>query len=131
LGQPTSWLWDFGDNTTSIEENPVHTYNLAGVYTVTLTCYRGLLEETKTKEEYIKINFVDSVTKYAYIFLYPVLATEDIAPPLDRLDLRTMYARGSANYLFIREGIRVLIPKHGLEEGSGFFRRQGPSLIFD
>ncbi|MFC2140882.1 PKD domain-containing protein [Acidobacteriota bacterium] len=30
-------LWDFGDGTTSTEQNPVHTYAAAGTYTVTLT----------------------------------------------------------------------------------------------
>ncbi len=35
--QGYSYLWDFGDNTTSIEENPTHTYNNAGTYQVSLT----------------------------------------------------------------------------------------------
>lgn len=36
-GQITSWIWDFGDGMTSIEEDPVHHYQDKGVYTVTLT----------------------------------------------------------------------------------------------
>jgi len=32
-----SWLWDFGDGTTSTEQNPVYTYEKSGVYTVSLT----------------------------------------------------------------------------------------------
>ena len=36
-GEVTSWLWDFGDGTTSTEQNPVHTYAQDGVhYVVTL-----------------------------------------------------------------------------------------------
>jgi hypothetical protein len=31
------WNWDFGDGKTSTEENPVHTYDGGGYYTVTLT----------------------------------------------------------------------------------------------
>jgi parallel beta-helix repeat protein len=34
---PVSWNWDFGDGTTSTEQNPVHKYANAGYYTVTLT----------------------------------------------------------------------------------------------
>ena len=34
---PTSWFWDFGDDTTSDEQNPTHTYTAVGIYTVTLT----------------------------------------------------------------------------------------------
>ncbi len=32
-----TWSWDFGDNTTSADQNPVHTYEAPGNYTVTLT----------------------------------------------------------------------------------------------
>jgi PKD repeat protein len=31
-----SWIWDFGDNSTSFEHNPVHTYTTNGTYTVSL-----------------------------------------------------------------------------------------------
>jgi len=36
---PTSWLWDFGDGTTSVLQNPVHTYQnvSSGFYLVCLT----------------------------------------------------------------------------------------------
>ena len=34
---PEEWLWDFGDGTTSDEQNPSHTYYTSGDYTVTLT----------------------------------------------------------------------------------------------
>ncbi|MGY3090453.1 PKD repeat protein [Hymenobacter sp. UYAg731] len=33
---PTSWLWTFGDGTTSTLQNPSHTYSTAGTYAVTL-----------------------------------------------------------------------------------------------
>ncbi len=36
-GDPVAYLWDFGDGTTSEVRNPVHTYEEAGEYTVTLT----------------------------------------------------------------------------------------------
>jgi hypothetical protein len=37
-GNPTQWLWDFGDGTpTSTQQNPVHAYSAAGTYVVTLT----------------------------------------------------------------------------------------------
>ena len=35
------WAWGFGDGTTSTEQNPVHTYNAVGPYTVTLTVTDG------------------------------------------------------------------------------------------
>ncbi len=33
---PTSWLWDFGDGSTSVLQNPVHQYTAPGSYTVKL-----------------------------------------------------------------------------------------------
>ncbi len=33
----TSWFWDFGDGTTSTQQNPVHTYPNGNAYTVSLT----------------------------------------------------------------------------------------------
>jgi PKD repeat protein len=34
---PTTWAWDFGDGSTSNQQNPTHTYLVAGSYTVSLT----------------------------------------------------------------------------------------------
>jgi len=36
MGEIESYLWDFGDNTTSTSQNPKHTYNLTGYYSVSL-----------------------------------------------------------------------------------------------
>ncbi len=38
-GKNTSWFWDFGDKTTSLVQNPVHTYASAATYKVTLTVF--------------------------------------------------------------------------------------------
>lgn len=35
-GRGSSFLWNFGDGTTSTQKNPIHTYNTGGIYTVTL-----------------------------------------------------------------------------------------------
>jgi PKD repeat protein len=37
IGSPTSYLWDFGDYTTSTDENPTRLYEAIGRYVVTLT----------------------------------------------------------------------------------------------
>jgi len=50
----TSWNWDFGDGETSIEQNPIHTYNSGGFYTVSLTVEDdNVNSDTETKEDYI------------------------------------------------------------------------------
>jgi len=36
-GKISSWKWDFGDSTSSSEQNPVHLYSKPGAYNVTLS----------------------------------------------------------------------------------------------
>jgi PKD repeat protein len=47
---PDSWLWTFGDGSTSTAQNPLHTYSTPGLYDVTL-----------------EVNGTDSTTKIEYI----------------------------------------------------------------
>ena len=57
LKNPTSWLWDFGDGTTSTEQNPVHAYTSSGNYTVSLTVKNSNgSSDTRTQENYISVN---------------------------------------------------------------------------
>lgn len=37
VGDVSSWDWDYGDGSTSKEQNPTHTYTTPGIYTVNLT----------------------------------------------------------------------------------------------
>ncbi len=52
-----SYLWDFGDNSTSTSTNPVHTYTANGVYTVQLTA-TGCVSNTATivQPSFITVN---------------------------------------------------------------------------
>jgi len=67
-GNPTSWLWDFGDGSKSNLQNPAHTYTSAGTYTVSLTVNNS--------------NGSDSMTRAGYISAdtRPVVAIEYIRP---------------------------------------------------
>jgi len=53
LGMVSSWLWNFGDGTTSTEQNPSHVYVNAGYYTVSLTVSNAAGSYTKTMSQYI------------------------------------------------------------------------------
>lgn len=46
---PTAWLWDFGDQTSSTQQNPLHTYTTPGTYTVTLTAFVGQQQQPLSK----------------------------------------------------------------------------------
>ncbi|KXX70829.1 PKD domain-containing protein [Flammeovirga sp. SJP92] len=50
----TSWSWNFGDENTSTDQNPSHTYATTGTFTVTLTASDG--SSSDTKEMKITVN---------------------------------------------------------------------------
>ncbi len=52
---PTSWSWDFGDGGTSTDENPTHTYDTPGLYTVSMTAGDGNDTDSKTLFELVNV----------------------------------------------------------------------------
>ncbi|MBN2381112.1 PQQ-binding-like beta-propeller repeat protein [candidate division WOR-3 bacterium] len=54
-GDPIAWRWDFGDGRTSTTQNPVHFYDLEGLYTVSLHVIYTDGEDTETKIDYIYV----------------------------------------------------------------------------
>ena len=52
----TSWLWNFGDGSTSTEQNPTHIFNSSGSYTISLTVNNGSSESYETKTDYIQVS---------------------------------------------------------------------------
>ena len=53
--QAQSWLWYFGDNTTSTDQNPSHIYSSPGNYTVSLVVTNTLGIDSLAKISYITI----------------------------------------------------------------------------
>ena len=53
-GGPTSWAWDFGDGSTSTQQNPSHVY-AAGTYSVTLTVSGPGGTDSLTQANYITV----------------------------------------------------------------------------
>lgn len=51
----TSFLWDFGDGTTSTDENPIHDYTFGGVFDVSLTIQSADGTDTVIKEDVLTI----------------------------------------------------------------------------
>ena len=54
-GTPDTWFWEFGEGSTSTEQNPVYTYAGTGLYTVCLTITDSLNNCTDTYCEVIQI----------------------------------------------------------------------------
>ena len=52
---PISWEWDFGDDGTSTEQNPTHSFKTAGTYTISLTVTNDFGSNSQTKTNYISV----------------------------------------------------------------------------
>ncbi len=56
VGIAQTWNWSFGDGSYSEEENPVHTYTAAGIYTVSLYETNSACQDnTMVKPDYITV----------------------------------------------------------------------------
>ena len=66
-GNPTYWYWEFGDGSVSDVQDPVHSYQSVGTYTVSLTVTSELGTSTVTKPDHISVSFSDvSTSHWAY-----------------------------------------------------------------
>jgi hypothetical protein len=59
-GPITSRQWIFGDGGTDTVQNPAHTYNVPGTYTVTLIAYGAGCQDTATRVNLITVNKKES-----------------------------------------------------------------------
>jgi len=58
---PNSWAWDFGDGNNSTEQNPSHTYNAVGVYTVILVATNTSGSDEMTMTNFITVGETPSI----------------------------------------------------------------------
>jgi len=56
------WSWDFGDGSTSTEQDPTHVYTAPGEYTVTLTVWAPGETDTLAKEAFIHAEHLATLT---------------------------------------------------------------------
>ncbi|MFZ1127103.1 PKD domain-containing protein [Methanoregula sp.] len=61
---PNSWVWSFGDGSTSTLQNPSHTYTAPGTYDVTLTATNTIGSNTVTQPGYITVNAAVPVSSF-------------------------------------------------------------------
>lgn len=68
---PTSWLWDFGDGTTSTDQNPQHTFAEAGMYNVCLTSTNSAGSNTECQEVNVVITSSSNTEQFINILVAP------------------------------------------------------------
>lgn len=64
-GNPTSWLWNFGDGQTSTARNPMHTFTVAGVFNVTLTASNAAGANSRTVSLLVSFLPAPTITYFA------------------------------------------------------------------
>ena len=64
-GPVSSWLWSFGDLVTSTDQNPVHTYTIAGTYTVSMAATGSGGSDVETKTDYIVVSEQPPVAQFS------------------------------------------------------------------
>lgn len=61
-GNATSWLWDFGDGSTSTLQNPSHLYSSNGLYTVKLKASTSCGTDSVVKVNFLNVSFLPQTT---------------------------------------------------------------------
>ncbi len=84
---PTDWTWNFGDGGTSEEQNPLHTYETNGNYTVTLTASNSEETNTKIRINYISIG-VEGIEEHSTISAYQIAPNPISSSAKISLDLK-------------------------------------------
>ncbi len=82
INNPDTWEWEFegGEPASSNLQTPEVTYNIAGVYDVTLTVTNSAGSNTLTKEDYITVEEEVGVTDYLKenVSIFPNPATDNV-----------------------------------------------------
>ena len=64
-GIPLNYFWDFGDGSTSMEQNPSHTYARNGRYSVSLTVTNNYGTDKKIIAEFVSVGNIPAASFYA------------------------------------------------------------------
>ena len=132
-GNPTNWLWDFGDGQKSFEQNPVHVFNEAKNYTISLIVHKDDISDTLIREEYITIKdattSVDDKINETIFFISPNPANEYIEINFERCptSARCWTSDKIAIYNVLGERVKNLTPT--LSKGEGVLRVDISDLV--
>jgi len=110
----TAWAWDFGDNATSTEQNPAHTYTANGRYTVKLTVTNAQGAHTVRKADFVvaanvwvAVDGAEGVDRGAGIAAAPngdilVLATSEVVEDGGDTDIQLQRRRATGEILWTK-----------------------------
>jgi len=91
-GNPNYWLWNFGDGVFSYEQNPTHTYDKAGTYTVSLTVKLDSTSSTITKKIKVYASKATTNTSTKTLELTPSF---EFSPPTPEVGMTIQFTDSS------------------------------------
>jgi len=130
-----SYLWNFGDGTTSTLENPTHTFTAPGVFTVALTITENGLSGTTTKESYITVteaaNFCFKMkTAQSEMTYWAAYQTSSLGSASNTGGLMEQPSFGEGNEVIYPDEFSVFFETFGTQSFRGTARPLGDSTTW-
>jgi hypothetical protein len=125
--EPETWEWNFGDNTTSNEVNPIHIYTSQGVYEVCLTVSNQYGSDTKCREVNLSLTSTGTTRhKNDGTVIYP-------NPANDKISIRLQDPLARKGEFRLYNAIGKLVKTFPLPVGYSEYRfpiKSLPSMIY-
>ena len=84
-GNIIGYFWEFGDDETSAEQNPLHTYQAPGTYSVSLTIFNFSVQNQKIKQDYINVQEATSLKNDVSNKLHEFYLSQNYPNPFNAL----------------------------------------------
>lgn len=102
----TTFLWDFGDGSTSTLEDPIHSYSTPGKYSVVLSAFRG------GKLIYSRLKYLVTVKqlfkpRIDYLEVYPSGIVTVNEPTNFHIELNEDLTASQYDYAFYLDGVKL------------------------
>ena len=135
-GSPGTWLWDFGDGTSSTERNPIHVYTDPGTYTVSLVVENEGFASSVVKSQVIRVEAGPMPLTETHVFTgfgfsidYPSGWLAGTAGSITAIsELEEDHTRALAEGASPVKGYRVLQDHRGMEYMRSLGLPEEPSL---
>ena len=117
---PVGWLWNFGDGTTSLEQNPLHAYTASGMYEVCLTVANGAGQDELCQQLGIVISSGEEALAAA-VQAYP-------SPFSETLNVQLGALSGRAARLSLYNSLGQLVKEQRLQAAPQIWRAPAAEL---
>ena len=133
--EPATWLWDFGDGSTSSDTSVLHTYAQPGIYTVCLTVSNINGSHTLCREVYVGVSAAAEPLRVQHgVRVSPNPARDyfEISLPdgiaVTTLSITDPQGRSLRDIQIPAATLRWTVPTEGLPNGTYFLRFRSATL---